>query len=504
MLRLAAVLLLFARAIFGATPPTPLAGAAELSQLLERLNTLGSALMLGAHPDDENTAVIAYLARGRHMRTAYLSANRGEGGQNLIGTEQGALIGMIRTQELLAARRIDGGEQFFTRVIDFGYSKTPEEAIRLWGRDILLGDMVRVIRRFRPDVIIARFPPAPGSAGHGQHTAVGHLGPEAFRLAADPTAYPGQIAQGLEPWQAKRYYWNVFQFGRPRQTEAADNPDRLRVDAGEYDPVLGKSYAEVAGESRSQHRSQGMGATQRKGAVEALFDHVAGEKAETGLFEGINTSWGRVAGGQRGGRAARRGAPDATGRPRPKQYSRCCSTLGDVSRRIDDPWATVKRGELARAIELAAGLWINATADRWNLTPGSQSTVRIEALRRGLTPVRWDGARIEGLASGSTEAAIDSAPQPDRGALDRGRYSQSDAAYSQPPWLVEDRLGWSYSLDDESLIGRPEAPPALQSGAPPVDLRHGDSRSPFRSPTNGRIAHAASASGRSWSRPRSP
>ena len=170
-----------------ATPPTPMSGAAELQQTLEKLNVLGSVMMFAAHPDDENTAVVAYFARGRHLETAYTAATRGEGGQNLIGSEQGDLMGLIRTQELLAARRIDGGQQFFTRAIDFGYSKTPEEALAQWGRDILLGDMVRAIRRFRPDVIIARFPPAPGSGGHGQHTAVGYTGQAAMEAAADPT-----------------------------------------------------------------------------------------------------------------------------------------------------------------------------------------------------------------------------------------------------------------------------------------------------------------------------
>ncbi len=456
-MRRLAVLLLLSWSAAAATPPTPLSGAAEMTQLLERLNTLGSALMLAAHPDDENTAVIAYLARGRHMRTAYLSANRGEGGQNLIGTEQGALIGMIRTQELLAARRIDAGEQFFTRVIDFGYSKTPEEAIRLWGRDVLLGDMVRIIRRFRPDVIIARFPPAPGSAGHGQHTAVGHLGPEAFRLAADRTAYPEQIAAGLEPWQAKRYYWNVFQFGRPREGNAADNPDRLTVDTGDYDPVLGKSYAEIAGESRSMHRSQGMGASQRKGAVPALFDYVAGDKAETDLFDGIDTSWARVAGAQEIGDLL----GEARERYRPGAPEAILPLLLDAWRRleaIDDPWAAVKREELARAIELASGLWINATADRWDVTPGSKVAVRIEALRRGPTPVRWSASEVAGLAAGAAAVGLDLRANK----VEEREIEISvplDAAYSQPPWLAKEREGWAYKLDDASLIGRPEAPP---------------------------------------------
>ena len=278
-----------------APPPTPLTGSAELAQTLDRLNTLGSLLMLGAHPDDENTAVIAYFARGRHMRTAYLSATRGEGGQNLIGAEQAELMGLIRTQELLAARRIDGGEQFFTRAIDFGFSKSPEEAFEKWGREQVLGDMVRVIRRFQPDVIVSRFSPLLNS-GHGHHTAAGRLSSVAFEAAGDASRFPDQIQQGLKPWKAKRLYWNTLTFTRRMIEAEAARKDRLRINVGQYDPVLGKSYAEIAGESRSLHRSQAMGASQRKGNAPAFFAHIAGETAERDLFEGIDTSWGRVPG----------------------------------------------------------------------------------------------------------------------------------------------------------------------------------------------------------------
>jgi len=218
---------------------TPLAGASELIQCLDRLSVLGSLLMMAAHPDDENTAVIAYFARGRHYRTAYLSATRGEGGQNLIGPEQYEALGLIRTQELLAARRIDGGEQFFARAFDFGFSKSPEEALKKWGPEEVLSDFVRVIRRFRPDVIVTRFSPA-GSSGHGQHTAAGQLAPLAFAAAGDPARFPEQIQQGLAPWKARRLVQNTVSFGRRGEEAEAG---RLSIDAGGYDFVLGKSYA---------------------------------------------------------------------------------------------------------------------------------------------------------------------------------------------------------------------------------------------------------------------
>src|SRR5579871_2396860 len=233
-----------------------LAGDVELRQRLEKLQTLGSVMMIGAHPDDENTALLAYFARGLHMRTAYLSLTRGEGGQNLIGSEQGDELGIIRTQELLAARRLDGGEQFFTRAIDFGFSKTAEETLTKWPREQVLGDIVWNIRRFRPDVVILNFTGTPRD-GHGHHQVSAILGKEAFSAAADRSRFPEQFALGVEPWQAKRLMYNVLAFTADQEKEAKAMADRIDVDVGEYNPELGYSYAEIAGMSRSQHRSQG-------------------------------------------------------------------------------------------------------------------------------------------------------------------------------------------------------------------------------------------------------
>src|SRR5713226_2756548 len=240
-----------------------LSGTPEILGALHKLNVLGSVLMIAAHPDDENTALLAYYARGRSMRTGYLSLTRGEGGQNLIGPEQGDLLGVIRTQELLAARHIDGAEQFFTRAIDFGYSKTADETLEKWGRDKVLSDIVWVIRSFRPDVIVLRFSGTPRD-GHGQHQSSAILGKEAFSAAADPHRFSEQLKY-VQPWQAKRLMWNVFSFSPEQEKEARDMPHRVEVDTGDFDAVLGKSYTEIAGISRSQHRSQGMGAPERRG-----------------------------------------------------------------------------------------------------------------------------------------------------------------------------------------------------------------------------------------------
>ncbi|HXU21670.1 MAG TPA: PIG-L family deacetylase, partial [Verrucomicrobiae bacterium] len=269
-----------------------LSGAAKTKLALERLQVTGSLLMIGAHPDDENTALLAYFARGRKVRTGYLSLTRGEGGQNLIGSEQGDALGVIRTQELLAARRIDGAEQFFTRAIDFGFTKTPQETFQKWGRDKILSDVVWVIRRFRPDVVVLRFTGTPRD-GHGQHQASAILGKEAYSAAADPNRFPEQL-RWVQPWQAKRLMWNVFSFSREQEKEAEKLPNRVMVDPGEYDPLLGYSYAEIAGMSRSMHRSQGMGAPQRLGSEKQYLTTIAGDPAKSDVFDGVDTTWNRV------------------------------------------------------------------------------------------------------------------------------------------------------------------------------------------------------------------
>src|SRR5579871_730968 len=260
MFLFSAVFLSALSAILYTAPPARaqrnLSGETELRERLDRLAATGSVMMIGAHPDDENTALLAYFARGRHMRTAYLSLTRGEGGQNLIGSEQGDELGIIRTQELLAARRLDGGEQFFTRAIDFGFSKTAEETLTKWPREQVLGDIVWNIRRFRPDVVILNFTGTPRD-GHGHHQVSAILGKEAFSAAADRSRFPEQFALGVEPWQAKRLMYNVLAFTADQEKEAKAMADRIDVDVGEYNPELGYSYAEIAGMSRSQHRSQG-------------------------------------------------------------------------------------------------------------------------------------------------------------------------------------------------------------------------------------------------------
>jgi LmbE family N-acetylglucosaminyl deacetylase len=264
---------------------------------MQKLNVLGSVLYIVAHPDDENTRLIAWLANGKKVRTGNLSLTRGDGGQNLIGPELGDALGIIRTQELMEARRIDGGEQFFTRAVDFGFSKNAAESFEKWGKQEVLSDVVRVIRTFRPDVIITRFAPD-RSAGHGHHEASAILAEEAFDLAGDPKAFPEQLEQGLEVWQPRRLFFNGSTWWKKDLADIAKNdPDWFSVDVGGYDPLLGLSYTEIAGRSRSMHKSQGFGAAETRGESLEYLKLIKGDRNSSGstdIFEGIDMTWGRV------------------------------------------------------------------------------------------------------------------------------------------------------------------------------------------------------------------
>ncbi|KAI9437829.1 LmbE family protein [Russula earlei] len=268
--------------------------SADIYLQLQKLNVLGSVLYIAAHPDDENNALLPYLAKEKQYRTGYLSLTRGDGGQNLLGSEQGVELGMIRTQELLAARRIDGAEQFFSRAYEFGFSKNSAEALRTWDKEKILSDVVWVIRQFQPDVIITRFP-TDARAGHGHHSASAILANEAFKAAADPAKFPEQFNYGVKPWQAKRILWNTFNFGNANTT----SEDQLKIDIGGFNPLLGKSYGEIGGEARSMHKSQGEGRPRRKGQVLEYFTTTGGDTPHTSLMDHIAIDWKRLPGGEK-------------------------------------------------------------------------------------------------------------------------------------------------------------------------------------------------------------
>ena len=369
-------------------PPVVLDGA-HIRLELEKLRVTGTALYVAAHPDDENTSMLVWLANGRKVRTGYLAMTRGDGGQNLIGSDVGDKLGVIRTQELLGARRVDDAEQYFTRAIDFGFSKGPDETMAIWGRDSILADVVRVIRTLRPDIIVTRFP-TDGSGGHGHHTASAILAEEAFVAAADPARFPDQLRQGLEPWQARRLVWNVFRFGA---AGADTTPGRIHVDLGAYDPLLGRSYTELAGESRSMHKTQGFGAAERRGVWDNAYEHRLGEKAKTDLFDGVDLTWKRFPGGPKVDALLAR-ALAAFDEKHPQAI---VATLIDAYAAMqaipDAPLVREREHDLLRVIEACEGLWLEAVATRPLVSPGSTVKVIVTALDR-----TGGGASIEQVA----------------------------------------------------------------------------------------------------------
>lgn len=428
-------------------------GAAAVQQRLERLRVVGSVLMIAAHPDDENTALLAWCAQGRKLRTGYLSLTRGEGGQNLIGNEQSELLGVIRTQELLAARRVDGAEQYFTRAIDFGYSKSAEETLAKWGKEEVLADIVWVIRSFRPDVVILRFSGTPRD-GHGHHQASAILGREAFRLAGDPKAFAGQLRH-VAPWQPRRLFWNTFAFTRQQEAEAEKMPRRLRIDTGEYNPLLGLSYGELAGLSRSQHRSQGMGSPERRGAAPNYLVLYDGEPASEDFFEGIDTSWNRLPGGA----AVAEKLDAALAAFKPDAPERVIPHLVEARRRmagIDHPDARRKMEELDETIAAAAGLWLDVSAMSPLAVPGGSVELVMTAIHRSRLPARLAGVTLEGVAGAPAfeGAALEyNRPHTARAAL----RVPADQPLTQPLQLRHPRDGNRYAIDRLADIGPAEA-----------------------------------------------
>ncbi len=457
------VLLLRPLAIVADPRPPDTKDAAGIRLALEKLNVVGSALFVAAHPDDENTALLAWLGNGRKVRAAYLSMTRGDGGQNLIGSDTGELLGVIRTQELLAARRIDGAEQFFTRALDFGFSKGPDETLQKWDRERILADVVWVIRRFRPDVVITRFGTEGGGGGHGHHTASAILAEEAFAAAADSTRYPEQL-RWVRPWRAKRLVWNVGRFGAAGPDTT---PGRLLVDIGEYNALLGRSYTELAGESRSMHKTQGFGAAERRGTLTNTFEHRAGEKATRDLFDGVDLSWSRVPGGARltaiFAQAAREFRPE-----RPQAIVPLLLKAHGILATLEDgPLVAAKRDELLDVIRSCTGLWLEATASSPWASPGGGVRVVTSALSRSDVEVRLERVTFaQGTDAGLMELSIASPAGRSLvfnvAANDTHAVSlRPDSRTTEPYWLRRRPLAGSFDAEAGGLTGSPENPPAL-------------------------------------------
>ncbi|HKS25738.1 MAG TPA: PIG-L family deacetylase [Thermoanaerobaculia bacterium] len=438
--------------------------AAQLQLALKKLKVVGSAMYLAAHPDDENTALIAFLGNERLYRTAYLAVTRGDGGQNLIGDEKGELLGVIRTQELLAARRIDGGEQAFTRAIDFGFSKNPEETLAIWGKDTILADVVWNIRRFQPDVIITRFPTT-GEGGHGHHTASAILAVEAFKLAGDPNAFPDQLKY-VAPWQPRRLFWNKFSFAalKPDDLSVAKS---LRLDLGTYNATLGRAYTEIAAESRSQHKSQGFGSAERRGSLLNYFDQLDGDPAKSDVFEGIDTTWARIPGGEAVGKILQQVSDEYD----PKNPSKSLPLLVQAYAELDRlgasdyvrankvPWIAVKQRDLSEAIRAAAGLSIDVAASDSSITPGGEITVNVSVVNRSDYPFILDavGSRYADPSKGVGTLLKNNEPVKTELKIK----VPASTEISQPYWLLLPPAKGTYTVKDQQMIGLAENPPAI-------------------------------------------
>lgn len=445
---------LLAAGLVTARPPDILPSG-KLQLQIKKLGVLGSVLYIAAHPDDENTALLAYLANERLVRTAYLSITRGDGGQNLLGPEKGEALGIIRTQELLAARRIDGAQQFFTRAIDFGYSKTPEEALRIWNHDQILSDVVWVIRKFRPDVIITRFTPQKG--GHGHHRASAILAEEAFQAAGDPTRFPEQL-QYVHTWQPKRMFWNAWRVDP--ETRSPDLPKLVKVDLGIYNPLLGKSYPEIAALSRSMHKSQGFGAAARRGEYPNYFELTAGEPAEADLLEGIELSWKRVAGSEKIETLLLQTSRDFQPQAPWKSLPRLLQTYQEISSLKSSFWKEVKLRELKDVIRSCAGLWLQATVSQPVAVPGQRVGLHLEIINRSAYPIRLKGIRV--FPTETSLAAAQSLPESHPVEVDTSLVVPPDAELSGPYWLRERHAKGRYRVSDPLLVGLPETPPVFQ------------------------------------------
>jgi LmbE family N-acetylglucosaminyl deacetylase len=428
------------------------------------MTVLGTALFIAAHPDDENTAMLNWLEHERLVRTAYLSMTRGDGGQNLIGEEKGDLLGLIRTQELLAARRIDGAEQFFTRAVDFGYSKNPDETLSIWGRDSVLADMVRVIRTFRPDVLISRFP-SDGAGGHGHHTASAILAEEAFEAAGDPTRFPDQLAT-LSPWKPVRLFWNRFSWGGAPKPE--DVAGMIPVDIGSYNPLLAKSYTELAADSRSMHKSQGFGSAERRGTALNHLKLLAGSPASTDPFEGIDLSWSRVPGGAAVGAILDRAWKSFDSR----NPAASLPTLLEAHAALEKLRATPAGAEAAvlldhKSVELqevirgCAGLWLEAIASRPTLSPGDSIHISATAVNRSPHPFQLLRAEIVGRAASAAAAVLEN-NTPVSASLKFVVPREIDFNRTQPYWLREAGAPGLFRVAEPALVGTPENEPVFE------------------------------------------
>ncbi|HEV2691313.1 MAG TPA: PIG-L family deacetylase [Verrucomicrobiae bacterium] len=422
-------------------------------QELRAFDEMGSVLYVAAHPDDENTQLLTYFARGRHYRTAYLSLTRGDGGQNVLGGEFGSELGVIRTQELLAARRLDGGRQFFSRAMDFGFSKDYRETLGIWDKDQVTADIVRVIRTFRPDVVITRFSTVPGGT-HGHHTASAVLALDAFKLAGDPKAYPEQLTD-LAPWQPKRIFMNS------RGSESASNA--LQMDINGNDPVSGESFGTIASRSRGMHKSQGFGGFNgRSGNLPPeSFTLLAGDSATNDILDDVDTTWSRVTGGAKiAGQIDDLVANFNTNSPE-TSIPALLKLKSAIATLPADPIVDEKKKQLDHILQSCLGLEMSTTIPQAEVVPGEALKMRHTVIVHSGIPVRWVNTRHPSVFELSSAKSALSLTPGQTVTRDETITLPLNTPLTQPYWLREEPGTGMFHVADASLIGRPENPPAF-------------------------------------------
>ena len=439
------------------------ATTAEIYHEVQKLNFLGKALYVAAHPDDENTRLIAYLANNTKATTAYLSLTRGDGGQNLIGTELRESLGVLRTQELLAARRVDGGQQFFSRANDFGYSKHPDETLKIWNETEVLGDVVQIIRKFKPDVIINRFDHRSPGTTHGHHTTSAMLSYEAFDLSNDPKAYPEQL-KTLSTWQPKRLFFNTswWFYGSREKFENADKSKLIQMDVGVFYPTLGVSNNEIASWASSQHLCQGFGRLTSRGSENEFVELLKGDlpKDKTSIFDGINTTWSRVEGGDKIGDILYAIENDFDFVNPSSHLPKLVEAYQLIKGLKDEHWKEVKLQEIEEIILAVAGLNLEAFTTAANSNPGNSLKVNLEVLNRSNAKISLESVDISPVSTATINPS----------ALLEYNIKQTyelefvvpkNTANTSPYWLNEKGTLGMYKVADKQLIGKPETPRAF-------------------------------------------
>lgn len=439
--------------IFGQTPIDGQPNVSKIIQEINHLNTLGSVMYFAAHPDDENQRVIGYFARARGYETAYTALTRGDGGQNLIGKEIREELGILRSQELIEARKVDGGQQFFSRANDFGYSKNPEETLSVWGKEQVLADAVWNIRKFRPDVIITRFSPDRGGRTHGHHTTSAIIAVEAFTLAADSNAFPEQL-EFVDVWQPTRILWNTNSWFFRGKGENFDKSKYLAVETGEYIPVLGQSVGEIAMAARSKHKCQGFGAALHRGENKEYFKLLDGKKAEKEVMEDIVTTWDRV----KGSEIVKSKIHHLQKNFNPSKPSTAVPLLIKIKEELNkldqnDYWVKVKTKKIDKLILECSGMWLEVLTDDALVAQGDSLSITFSSLVRTNNNVKIEKVSIGTLTEKQLSKTL----------VSNKTYKEefslkipNDYPISQPYWLQEKATKGMYVVNDQLMIGQPQ------------------------------------------------